>query len=672
MRAPATTGQPSRPPYVGLRAFRQEDQDRFYGRIHESHEIAALWRANKLTVLYGASGVGKTSLLQAGVIPLLDAESVDVLPVGRVSAGAPPVGIQARNPYTFTLLSTLAPDRSGGELADLSVLRFLRQRGLKRDRYGDPVPILLAIDQAEELFGDLSYRPDSVRRFISGLATALRNNRETRLLLTVREDRLPWVLSYERILAGRSHARFRLLPFGEPAALEAIRKPLKGTGRRFQAGVANELVRDLRTIKVTNELGETTSLVLDTVDPVQVQVVCSALWESLPSSARVITSAHVSRYGNIDRFLASFCSRTLSAVAREHEVPVARLRSWLQRTFITELGTRGTAYEGLGQTAGMPNSVVRSLEDKHLIKAEHRAGTRWYELQHDRLIEPLQQAHPLELLETAELELADGGLALAERHAEQAIRACSLDDLKVRARAERVIGSVAVQRHQADEALRRYRVAASLFEVLEDSSSVAQLLAEAGRLSIASRRYTEAVTDLRAAAERAPADLSVQYALANALWYVGQPLATISVLGGILEVDGTMVAALRLRGEILADLGKAAEALQDLNRVRRGQQPSTIAARALAHAASGLWEAADQEAADAEANASDSGPVLIRVAKVRILTGEPALAAELAAAALAAAGTPLPRHLRTEAERMLRELAAPAASQPESTLRTRR
>jgi tetratricopeptide (TPR) repeat protein len=652
--APTRAGDANRPPYVGLRAFRGEDQDRFFGRMHESLEVAAQWRANKLTVLYGASGVGKTSLLQAGVIPLLDTERFDILPVGRVSVDVVSTRTYTHNPYMSTLVSSLAPDRSGSELAGLSLARFLRKRGVRRDSYGDPLPILLAIDQAEEFFDDLSYWPEAVKKFIASLARVLRDNRETRLLLTVREDRLPSVLAYERILGGRSHVRYRLLPFGEAAALEAIRKPLKGTGRRFERGVANALVRDLRTIKVTNAMGETTSLMVDTVDPVQVQVVCSALWESLPDSARVITSAHVGRYGNIDRFLAAFCTRTLSAVAREHNVPVARLRSWLQQTFITEHGTRGTAYEGLGQTAGMSNAVVRSLEDRHLIKAEHRAGTRWYELQHDRLIEPLRQAHPVELLQTAEMELADGGLALAERHADQALRSCGIDDLLVRAGAERLIGHIARRRQQPKEALLRYRAAARLFEVLEDSTSVSQLLAEAGRLSIAVGRYGEAVKDLRAALERAPSrDPSVMYSLAHAFWHVGQPLAAVSVLNGVLEIDGSMPVALRLRGEILADLDRADEALHDLDRVRHGQPPSTIAARALAHAVTGRREAAGQEAADAAANAEDSGPVLFRVARVRLLTDEPELAVAFADAALAAVGTPLPPHLRREAERIV-------------------
>jgi hypothetical protein len=648
-----TAGVGNRSPFVGLRAFREEDHDRFFGRLGESHEVAALWRASKMTVLYGGSGVGKTSLLQAGVMPLLDPETVDLLPIGRVSAGVCPPDVQVSNPYVFTLLSSLAPDRAPSELAGLTIPRFLRLRGLRRDPYGDPLPVLLAIDQAEELFGDLSYRPQPVKDFITMLARALRDVRETRLLLTVREDRLPAVLPYESILAGRSRSRYRLLPFGPAAAMEAIKRPMEGTGRRFASGVARDLIRELRTIRTTSPEGEATTLLADTVDPVQVQVVCSELWESLPVSINVITSAHVHRFGDVDRFLAAFCSRTLSTVARQHQVPVARLRSWLQQTFVTEFGTRGMAYEGVDQTAGMPNAVVRSLEDRHLIKAEHRSGIRWYELQHDRLIEPLKQAHPVEILDAAELELADGELALAERSAEQALASCGLDDLRVRARAERVLGRVAQELGRPEESLARYRSSASLYEAVEDSDAVAQVLTDAARLSLTTGRFAEAVSDLRAATERAPSDLSIKFELANAVWRHGQPLAAVSILGGVLERDASMLSARRLRGEILADLNKADQALADLYRVRKGQSASTVAARALAHALSGHPEAADQEAADAAENAAGRGIVLFRVARVRQLTGEFELAAGYAEEALAAEREPLPPHLRAEAMRML-------------------
>jgi predicted Zn-dependent protease len=134
----------------------------------------------------------------------------------------------------------------------------------------------------------------------------------------------------------------------------------------------------------------------------------------------------------------------------------------------------------------------------------------------------------------------------------------------------------------------------------------------------------------------------------------------VSVLGEVLAVDRDMAEALRARGEILADLGRAPEALDDLNRVRSGQGPATVAARALALALDGRLEAAEQEAEDAHANAGDDGPTLLRVARVRALRGNPVGAAELAERALSAVERRLPRHLRDEAVKLVAEEYRPA------------
>jgi tetratricopeptide (TPR) repeat protein len=437
----------------------------------------------------------------------------------------------------------------------------------------------------------------------------------------------------------------------------AIRGPLEGTGRSFEPGAAEELVSDLRTIRVTDARGEESTVTVDSIEPVQVQIVCSALWDSLPEDAAVITSSHVREHADVDRFLANFCRRALSAVAREHGMAAARIRSWLQQTFITELGTRGTAYQGLDQTAGMPNAVVRSLEHRRILKAEHRSATRWYELQHDRLIEPIRQADPVEHLEAAKLAHADGAWDLVERHAVQAIRVFGADELRVRAEAEDLLGEVAQHRGEADAALDHYRTAAGLFEVLQDSAAVGRSLAAAGRVSLARGRHAGAATDLQAAIARIPGDLDVQTDLAQALWHTGQERAAVAVLNCVLALDSNLTAALRARGEILADLEQAEGALRDLDRVRHGQQPSTQAARALALALAERFDAAEQEAADALANGEDNGPVLLRAARVRALIGLRSEAVQLAAVALAATHPPLPPHLRELAQHLLDEPA---------------
>lgn len=62
-------------PYVGLRPYREEDYKLFFGRDREIRVISSNLQARPLTVLYGASGVGKSSVLQAGVVRRLKQQS---------------------------------------------------------------------------------------------------------------------------------------------------------------------------------------------------------------------------------------------------------------------------------------------------------------------------------------------------------------------------------------------------------------------------------------------------------------------------------------------------------------------------------------------------------------------------------------------------------------------
>jgi len=59
-------------PYKGLQPYTQADLDYFFGREEDHETIAANLVTAPMTILYGASGVGKTSVLQAGVVPFLE------------------------------------------------------------------------------------------------------------------------------------------------------------------------------------------------------------------------------------------------------------------------------------------------------------------------------------------------------------------------------------------------------------------------------------------------------------------------------------------------------------------------------------------------------------------------------------------------------------------------
>src|SRR5215471_993964 len=74
-------------PYLGPRPFELNDRHLFFGREREAHELSSLILANRITVLYAASGAGKTSLINAGIRPLIEDE-LEVLPTARFHAGA--------------------------------------------------------------------------------------------------------------------------------------------------------------------------------------------------------------------------------------------------------------------------------------------------------------------------------------------------------------------------------------------------------------------------------------------------------------------------------------------------------------------------------------------------------------------------------------------------------
>ena len=70
--------------YVGPQPFEERDKPIFFGRDREARDLLSMIIANNLVLVYAQSGAGKTSLINAGLIPLLKENQFEVLPVARV------------------------------------------------------------------------------------------------------------------------------------------------------------------------------------------------------------------------------------------------------------------------------------------------------------------------------------------------------------------------------------------------------------------------------------------------------------------------------------------------------------------------------------------------------------------------------------------------------------
>ncbi len=624
-------------PYPGPRAFLQVDHDRFFGRKKDARAIAALWRDHRLTVISGPVASGKTSLLQAGVYPLLNTMRSDVIfPVGRLSYGAtyPFAALPEHNSYTLALLRSWLPGEAVSRLTGQSVGDFVRRHA---ERHSGT--IFAAIDQAEELLvnSDSGARKIRRRQFLGELAQAVSDEPRLRLLFVTRSE------AVDLISMAMGHgASYAVSPLTRMSALEAVTAPAAAAGRPFADNAAEKLVADVQASRAAEGY-----LAKDLVQPALLQIVCARLWRDLPPGTDKITTRDVRASGDVDTALAAYCGGTIAAVAAEHDLTVKRLHSWATSTFITDVGISDTVYAGVHSTGGLPNAVARTLVDHHLLATDLTSGLRWYALLTGRLIDPLLQATDEHLppvtvdayLRTAERAMALGELDLAQQNASQVLQA--EPGLRARAEAQSLLGNIAYELEKPSKAEPHYRAASSLFEAAGDTAAAVRQLAAVGQMLLAQGRAAEAIDELRAAVNRMPNDLVLQTELALATWQLGEGRTAVAILTGVLGIDGGYTEALRARGEILADLGEASDAMLDLDRQAVRDRPSTVAARGLAFAKLGNHPAANREIHDAVIKAPRNGPVLLYAARASALRGDTISSGELARRAVDATDPPL-------------------------------
>jgi hypothetical protein len=385
-------------PYVGPRPFEREEKNLFFGREREISELQSLLTAHRTLLLYAASGAGKSSLLNAGLLPLMEQEGFEVLPVARVR-GLIPEGVHLgdiSNLYVFNILMGWAEDEAAYKtLARMSLAEFLQTREHILDSGEFPAPRLIIFDQFEELFTFYQQHWKQRADFFHQMAAALDADPVLRVLFVMREDYLASLDPYVSLLPERLRARYRLARLRFENACRALEGPLKGSGRSFADGVAGRLVGELLKTKVESATGETVEAVGEYVEPVQLQIVCRNLWDSLPAEVTEITPEHLRSFGDVDEALKGFYENALQKITSETTVKEEELRNWFARELITPAGTRGTVYRGKENTAGIPNAAVDKLEDEYLLRGELRAGAHWYELTHDRMIEPIRSSNEI-------------------------------------------------------------------------------------------------------------------------------------------------------------------------------------------------------------------------------------------------------------------------------------
>jgi WD40 repeat protein len=436
-------------PYVGPRPFEEAERDRFFGRDEEIRILAGLVMSRRASLLFAQSGAGKSSLLRAGLIPELagtrqpggsDAPPgyarMRVLPIATVGGVFPGgSGAQVANPYVTSALLSLRPDAPAASLTGLSfadgLAPFLsEQQWTSHDVSGAaisdqpsatsisrptdlPDTILLIFDQFEELFTRHMERWPEREDFFRQMAAALAAHDELHVLFSMREDYIAELVPYAGLLPEELRPRFRLERLRRAAALDAVKLPAARAGRAYGEGVAEALVDNLArtagrrattpappSAKAGEGRGAGSSPAAagegrggGDVEPVHLQIVCRQLWERLPAGRTTILAEDVQAFGDVDQALTGFYESAVAAAAGQAGASERLLRGWFDEHLITPAHTRGLVYRGERETDGLPNPAVDVLNNAYVIRANMRGGDTWYELAHDRLIDPILNAN---------------------------------------------------------------------------------------------------------------------------------------------------------------------------------------------------------------------------------------------------------------------------------------
>ena len=414
-------------PYVGPRPI--ETGERLFGRARELTELQYLLSAERIVLLHSPSGAGKSSLIQAGLIPRLR-ERFDVWRPTRV--GHPlPAGVSG-NRYVLSAMQGFEqgiPEgmrRGASELAGMRLAEYVEGRPR---RPSAPEGVLIIFDQFEEVLTAEPLALAARREFFAQLGELLLNPMVWGLF-SLREDYLAPLDPYAQAVPTHLKNRYRMDLLTREAAREAIVRPAEG--RVWTDAAVDRLVRDLATVKVQQPDG---AFALETgvyVEPMQLQVVCRGLWERMPADDLSVDPEDVAAFGDVTLALGRYYADEVGRIAGGDEREERGLREWVGEKLISIDGIRTPVL----RSAGGREASIGRLVDAHLVRAEHRGGAVWYELAHDRLVGPVRadnerwaQAHlqPVQVQaalwarqgKPAALLLSEAALAEAERWAAQ-------------------------------------------------------------------------------------------------------------------------------------------------------------------------------------------------------------------------------------------------------------
>ena len=399
-------------PYRGLVPYFEDDADYFFGRKEDTGIIVANCLTTRVTLLYGASGVGKSSVLHAGVLrelreraerSLAERECPECMGVAFSSWRDDPVeGLRHRIKEALQLLlpgswTAKIPAGQGTLVEGLRVWTEFMQSDL-----------VLLLDQFEEHF---LYRNAHDTGFADELVQVVNDpTLRVNLLISIREDSLARLDTFKSSIPGLFDNCLRLDHLTVPAARLAIEGPLNLYNARHSeaaVGIEPQLVEQIiaqvqagRVHSRSGGAGTVRAAAGRAGDPSRVeapylQIVMMRLWrEDVAGGSRMLTAATLERLGGAQQIMRTHLDSVMRALPPKEQAVAAKVFHQL----VTPSGTKIAHYvSDLAEFTGAPPIAVASMCDRlenweaRVLRDVTPPGmeSKRYEIFHDLLAAPI-------------------------------------------------------------------------------------------------------------------------------------------------------------------------------------------------------------------------------------------------------------------------------------------
>jgi CHASE2 domain-containing sensor protein len=394
-------------PYVGLDYFVEDDAGRFFGRDGERKRIIGNLRASRLTLLYAESGVGKTSLLRAGVSARLRELTARSIAERGSTRYVPVVFSSWRSDPTVGLIEAI-------ESAVRTVLRDDDELALPHDaldhaiehvtKSTDATPLLI-LDQFEEHF---LYEPSGDDGFDDELARCV-NRRDLRahFLISVREDAYSQIGPRFKSRIPDVYGNFLHLDFlDESAAREAVVEPIRAfndgleeAAQRFEVepALVDAVLHQVRRGRVA--IGDRAGPDVDAAGPARVetaylQLVMKRLWdEELAAGSKRLRLETLERLGGADTIVRGHLDDVLAALPTDQRDAAAAAFRYLVTSSGRKIALSSEELRDFSDAdPAALEPALEHLERERILRpipSEERDGVARHEIYHDVLAPPI-------------------------------------------------------------------------------------------------------------------------------------------------------------------------------------------------------------------------------------------------------------------------------------------